>query len=194
MISALLLLALPSIASADTSINGTAEGLTIPLGDGTFMIVGTYRDASGARGTYHGTYTELTTGYTSCRSTGIGEIFCGTSADWPYRCNLISGVVTLRSQGKSVTLYIGSAGLAPPASRVVSGVCLREGTTTTRDTYLMLTNRTDNWPATVEEFSRGYGILAYAVGSLVGTSTPLGGGIYVDSLTLQLGLFGNISD
>jgi hypothetical protein len=183
-------LVIPSAASADTLIDGHAKGQTIALGNGTFLIVGIYRDASGALGIYHGTYREVTTGYTSCRSTGIGGFHCGEPM-FPNRCNLISGVVTLRSQGKSVTLNIGSAGLAPPASRIVSGVCLREGDTATRDTYLMLTNRTDNWPATVEEFSRGYGILAYAIGSLVGTSTPLAprSPVYIDELTLHLGLF-----
>jgi hypothetical protein len=56
----------------------------------------------------------------------------------------------------------------------------------------MVTNRTNVWPATVEEFSRGYGILAWAQGALVGTSSPLGGGrVYAEELALDLGLFGN---
>jgi hypothetical protein len=183
-------LALPSLGAADTFIGGTATGRTLALGNGTFQVVGTYRDAAGEVGTYHGTYTEVTTGYTSCRSTGIGEIFCGTAA-FPYSCNLIAGEITLRSRGRYVTLHIGPASLGPPGSRVQSGVCLREGSAQ-RDTFLMVTNRTNVWPATVEEFSRGYGILAWAQGALVGTSSPLGGGrVYAEELALDLGLFGN---
>jgi hypothetical protein len=185
-------LAIPSLAAADTFINASAAGRTIPLGNGTFQISGTFVDGSGAVGTYVGRYTQLTTGYTSCRATGLSEGNCGTSF-FPYRCNLVSGVVTLRTAGAYVTLNIGSAFFAPPLSRLWSGVCLKEGSTTERDTYLLLTNRTALWPATVEEFSSGYGLLAYAVGSLVGTSTPLGRSASADALTLELGLFGNIS-
>lgn len=99
--------------------------------------------------------------------------------------------MTLRSRGNYVTLRIRAADLGPPGSRLLSGVCVREDGTETRDTFLLLTNRTNVWPATVEEFSHGYGILAFAIGSLVGTSTPLGGGVRADDLALDLGLFEN---
>jgi hypothetical protein len=189
VVALLVMLSLPALAGADTLVAGSAKGHTVALGNGTFQIAGIYRDAAGDVGTYHGTYTELTTGYTSCRSTGIGAIFCGTSA-FPFSCNLISGEMTLRSRGKYVTLHIGPADLGSPGARIQSGVCLRPGSTEL-DAYLMLTNRTNVWPATEEEFSRGYGILAWARGSLVGISSPLGGRAHDDELALDLGLFGN---
>jgi|RhiMethySRZTD1v2_1073278.scaffolds.fasta_scaffold189007_1 hypothetical protein len=183
-------LAIPSLAGAVMFIEGSARGHTIALGDGTYLIVGTYRDATGEVGTYSGRYTEQTTGYTSCRSTGIGSIHCGEPG-FPFRCNLVTGEVTLRSRGKSVTLHIGAAGLGSPAARIQSGVCLQDDSSENRDMFLMLTNRTQVWPATEEEFSRGYGIIAYAEGSLVGSSRPLGGSVLADEFDLDLGLFGN---
>src|SRR5919201_2160312 len=61
-------------AAADVTISGTATGKTIPLGNGSFRIVGTYVDPAtpGVGGVYDGTYTELTSGYTSCND----KIFC----------------------------------------------------------------------------------------------------------------------
>lgn len=137
---------------------------------------------------------ESTTGYNSCRATGIGVIFCDdppVSSGLPYRCNLITGEVTFRSLGgKQITLNIASGGLAPPASRIVSGICQQAADPSIHDTYLLLSNRTDLWPATAEEFSRGYGLHNYALGSMTGVSTPRGNSpVYFDDLALQLNLF-----
>lgn len=187
-------LATASAAGADIGISGNASGVTVRTGDGSYMITGTYIDSLGAPGTYHGTYRETTTGYNSCRATGIGVIFCDDppfSSGLPYRCNLITGEVTFRSLGgKQITLNIASGGLAPPASRIVSGICQEAADPSIHDTYLLLSNRTDLWPATAEEFSRGYGLLNYALGSMVGVSTPRGNSpVYFDDLALQLNLF-----
>jgi hypothetical protein len=191
--SALILAWVPSLARADgpatTTITGQAGGTTVPLGDGNFLIVGTYRDSQGVPGTYLGRYHEVTTGYNSCRSTGVGEIFCG-SPGFPYRCNLIRGEITLRSVGRELNLIIGSAGFFPPAARLQSGICQEEANPAIHDTYLMLLNRVDNFPATDEEFSRGYGLLNEVDGSLIGTSNPVGRSpVYSDDLALQLRLF-----
>jgi hypothetical protein len=189
-----LALAAPSAVSADAQISGHASGMTIRTGDGSYLLVGTYTDALGAPGTYHGSYRESTTGYTSCRGQGIGVIYCDNppfSTGLPYRCNLIAGEITFRSlAGKEITFDIGSGGFAPPDSRIVSGVCQQQADPNVHDTYLLLLNRTNLWPATTEEFSRGYGLLNYAVGSMIGVSSPRGSSpIYADELTLQLNLF-----
>jgi hypothetical protein len=189
--SAAILAGVPSLARADdpsTTITGQASGKTVPLGDGNFLVVGTYRDSLGVPGTYFGRYHEVTTGYNSCRSTGIGEVFCGSSG-FPYRCNLIRGEITLRSVGRVLNLIIGSAGFFPPLSRLQSAICQQEANPAIHDTYLMLANRVANFPATEEEFSRGYGLLDEVRGSLIGTSTPAGGSpVYSDDLALQLTL------
>jgi hypothetical protein len=186
------LAAVPSLARADdptTTITGQASGRTVPLPDGDFLVVGTYSDSQGVSGTYFGRYHEVTTGYNSCRSTGIGEIFCGTPG-FPYRCNLIRGEITLRSVGRVLNLMIGSAGFFPPLARLQSGICQQETNPAIHDTYLMLTNIAHNFPATEEEFSRGYGLLNMVLGSLTGTSTPLGSSpVYSDDLALQLTLY-----
>jgi hypothetical protein len=190
---AVIALALPSAAAANIDIVGHARGFTVPTGGGNYIIVGTYVDSSGAPGTYYGSYHETTTGYASCRGTGIGVINCDNPPYYsglPYRCNLISGSVTFRTiAGKQITFNIGAGGLAPPASRIVSGICQQLANPAVHDTYLLLWNRSDIWPATTEEFSRGFGLLDYALGSLTGTSAPRGNSpVYFDDLSLQLDL------
>ena len=193
--SAATLAGVPSLARADdprglpTTISGQASGITVPLPNGNFLVAGTYRDSLGIPGTYFGRYHEVTTGYNSCRSTGVGEIFCG-SPGFPYRCNLIRGEITLRSVGRVLNLVIGSAGFFQPLSRLQSGICQQEANPAIHDTYLMLLNRVDSFPATEEEFSPGYGLLNEVDGSLTGTSTPVGSSpVYSDNLALQLTLF-----
>jgi len=192
----MLVLSFPAAAGAEITIAGQATGVTVPVGNGGFKFSGTFVDSSGHAGTYHGAYDELTTGYTSCRGVGIGLIYCDNPPYYsglPYRCNLVRGEVTFRSQGgKEITLLIGSGGFAPPQSRIVSGVCQQQADPTLHDTYLLLLNRTAMWPATTEEFSRGYGLLAEAFGSLVGTSAPRGASpVYFDDFALNLNLFSN---
>jgi hypothetical protein len=189
----MLVLAFPAAGGADITITGHASGITVSTGSGTFLVNGKYADAAGNVGTYHGTYTETTTGYSSCRGVGIGQILCDNPPYYtglPYRCNLITGTITFRSSGgKEITYEIGSGGLAPPQSRIVSGVC-QQADPTIHDTYLLLTNRASVWPATTEQFSHGYGPLDFALGSLVGTSTPRGGSpVYSDEFALNLSLF-----
>ncbi len=186
LVVVLAALTITSVAAADTSLAGQVSGHTIPQGNGTYGVVGHYRDASGATGTYVGTYTELSTGYTSCRDSSGAFCAFGSSAGFSYRCNIIVGVITLRSQGRSVTLNIGRADVGPPGSRIQSGVCLRDGDTTTLDTYLMLTNRTTWPPLPGEEFSSRFGIVDYAKGSLIGTSTSRGTGVLTDELAFNL--------
>jgi hypothetical protein len=183
-----LAFALPSVAAADTTISGPALGLTMPQHDGGFRIFGTYRDVNGFPGTYSGSYSYQTTGFDSCRAVGIGSINCGTPT-FPYRCNLILGQVTFRSVGRQVTVFIGAGGFDPPAARLQSGICTQEADPAIHDTYLLLLNRTASQPATTEEFSHGYGILAFALGTMTGTSTPLGASpLYVNRLALNLSL------
>jgi hypothetical protein len=168
--------AAPGVAAADV-ITGTATGKTIPLGNGTFRIVGTYTDAStGVAGRYVGTYVEDTTGYTSCRFIGFGAFFCDRPPD--VTCNLIHGEVTFRSQGKMLTLGIG---VDFPFGRISSAVCLDPTTALIHDVNLELFNG-----RTPAGFSRGYGDIDYAYGTMWGTSTPLAGGGYEDTFSLYI--------
>jgi hypothetical protein len=178
-------------ASADIFISGTATGRTIAVGNGTFRIAGTYVDPAvpNVRGTYSGSYTELTTGYTSCRFLGFGSIHCG---EWPsgpeWRCNLISGELTLSSQGKWVTLQIGNGDVY--RGRVTAGVCLNATNPSIHDVYfLSLAGNPPWWPYAYAGISGGYGPVAGAEAYLTGTSTPLGGGVYADHLTLSAQLY-----
>ncbi len=169
--------AAPGAASAQT-IDGTATGKTIPLGNGSFRIVGTLTDPSapGVVGTYVGTYTEITTGYTSCRFIGFGSIFCDEPSD--FTCNLIEGEVTFRSRGKTVTLAIG---IDFQFGRLASAVCLNPTDPDIHEVHLELVG-------SGEGFSRGYGDLMYAYGGMSGTSTPLGGAVYQDNLSFSITL------
>jgi len=170
--------AVPATASAQFIVlaSGTATGKTIPLRDGTFRIVGTYTDASGARGTYLGTYVEDTTGYTSCPYIGFDEDNC-LFQPAEYQCNRIHGEVTFRSQGKVLTLRIA---IQPWYGRSYSSICLDPTNPETHDVGLWL------FAGTPDDFSRGYGDLNYAYGNMYGTSTPLAGGLYANTFSFQI--------
>lgn len=183
-------LALPAAARAEsiTTVSGEASGMTVPVGHDNYVVVGTYRDSLGFPGTYSGRYHLDTTGYNSCRGVDMGTIYCDNPpyfSGLPYRCNLISGQITLRSLGKKIDLNIGVAFPEQPLNRITSGIC-----PSLHDTYLLMWNRSALWPATTEEFSHGFGPLDLARGSLTGVSTPVGGSpVYLDDLALQLDLY-----
>jgi len=172
--------AAPGAASAQT-INGTATGKTIPLGDGTFRIVGTLRDAStrGVVGTYVGTYVEVTTGYTTCRDPrgvycypkcdGTNYPFCNEGYNI-FSCNYISGSVTVRLRGESSTFRIGGDYIS--MGYRVSVVCLDQNDPEIHEVELFLTDFDyDIEPAT---------------GFLGGTSTPGKGGVYEDAFSFAV--------
>jgi len=168
----------PDVASA-TEVTGSATGKTGPRGNNTFRISGAYADPStGDVGTYVGTCVEDTTGYTSCPLIGTYEVYC--DREWypaAFRCNLIHGEVTFRSQGSMLRLLIGSEF---PLGHATSAVCVDVTNPHIHNVNIELFNGT---PAV---FSRGYGDLTYVYGSLFGTSTPRGRGVYDDSFSLYL--------
>lgn len=170
--------AAPSDATSATTI-GTATGKTRSLGNGTYRISGAYRDPStGAAGTYAGTYVEDTIGYTSCSLTGTYEVYC--DREWNpdvFRCNLIHGEVTFRSQGRMLRLLIGTEF---PLGHFTSAVCLDITDPQIHNVSIALFN------GTPEVFSRGYGDLMYAYGSMFGTSTPRRNGVYEDRSSLMI--------
>jgi hypothetical protein len=171
------LAAAPGAASAQwIQIDGTATGKTIPLGNGTFRIVGTYTDASkpGVAGTYVGTYVETTTGYTSCITTGDAVFLCSEGVPTISSCNLIHGEVTFRSQGRMLTLFIAS----DFSGHLTSGVCLTEDPEIHSVEFRLV--------GLGEGFSRGYGDINFVEGYMAGSSTPLAGGVYEDSFELHL--------
>ena len=131
-----------------------------------------------------------TEGFTSCRATGLSSQNCDQVPEFPSRCNLVTGSVTFVSaDGKKLRLNIGSGGFDPPQSRIVSGICYDPANPSVFDTYLLLSNRSNLVPATTEQFSKGYGLLDFALGSLVGTSTQRGKSqVFTDDLTLQVTL------
>jgi hypothetical protein len=140
---------------------------------------------------YSGTYTELTTGYTSCLD--ISGASCGP-IDLPgntnYRCNPISGELTLASAGKWVTLQIGTRWWFPPHARFNAGICLNVADPRIHDVYLWgLAGAPPSWPCATEGISGGYGPLVGADAQLEGTSRPLGHGVYADSFTLRAQLY-----
>ncbi len=191
LVAGVVVLAAASVASAaDFTIGGQATGKSQQGSDGSYSIKGTYTDADGNVGTYSGKYTMTTKGFTSCRATGLSAVYCDQVPDFPSRCNLVTGNVTFVSaDGKKLKLNIGSGGFAPPDSRIASGVCLDPANPSVFDTYLLLSNRSNLVPATTEQFSKGYGPLDFALGSLVGTSTQRGRSqVFTDDLTLQVTL------
>ena len=176
-------------AAADTTISGTATGITIPQGNGTFWIVGTYIDPAvpGVRGTFLGTYVEETTGYTSCILIGMNANLCPFEAQY-NACNVISGRVTFRSQGKSVTVPITSS----PVQRWDSGVCLDPTDPRIHNVVFadFIYNGNPPPPGTPPyPNARGYGSFADLLFFLSGTSRPIGS-VYLDNFTFQLDLFG----
>jgi hypothetical protein len=168
----------PEAASA-TEITGTATGKTSPRGKGVFRISGAYKDPStDEAGTYAGTYVEDTTGYTSCPLTGTYEVYCDHEVNpAAFRCNLIHGEVTFKSRGRTLTLLIGTEF---PLGHAISAVCLDSTNPQIHNVNLELFNGT---PAL---FSRGYGDLMYAYGTVFGTSTPRGRAAYEDSFRLSI--------
>jgi hypothetical protein len=187
--------ALPAAARAEsvTTVAGEARGMTVPIGHDNYIVVGTFRDSLGFPGTYAGRYHLDTTGYNSCRGIGMGTMYCDNPPYWaglPYRCNLISGQITFRSLGKQIDLNIGVAFPEQPLNRITSGICEQQEDPSLHDTYLLMWNRSTLWPATTEEFSRGFGPLDLARGSMTGISTPVGGApVYLDDLALHLDIY-----
>jgi hypothetical protein len=180
MLLACILAAVAAPSGAATAATtGTATGKTISLGNGTYRISGAYRDpSSGASGTYAGTYVEDTIGYTSCSLTGTYEVYC--DREWnpaAFRCNLIHGTVTFRSQGRMLRLLIGTEF---PLGHFTSAVCLDDTDPQIHNVSIALFN------GTPEAFSRGYGDLMYAYGSMFGTSTPRRNGVYEDRSSLMI--------
>jgi len=176
-------------AAADTTISGTATGITIPQGNGTFRIVGTYVDPAipDVRGSFHGTYVEDTTGYTSCILIGMNSNGCPFEAQY-NACNDITGRVTFTSKGKSVTVPITSS----PVQRWDSGVCLDPTDRRIHNVVFadFIYNGNPPPPGTPPyPDARGYGSFANLLFFLSGTSQPVGS-VYHDNFTFQLDLFG----
>lgn len=161
-------------AAADATISGTATGKTIRLGNGSFRIVGTFVDPAtpGVGGTYKGTYTELTSGYTSCNN----KIFCAA-----FTCNLIAGQLTFSSAGKSVTLNFNSF-LSPQ----FPSVCLDPVDPEVHDVNLWMNNYVGFCGSGIS--SRGYGPVYLSSGGMFGSSRHLAGGVYVDTSSLDISL------
>jgi hypothetical protein len=179
-------------AAADTTISGTAIGITIPQGNGTFRMVGTYVDPAvpDVTGSYEGTFVEVTTGYTSCVLIGSNSNGCVYETQY-NACNLISGQVTFRSQGKSITVPINS----DPFLRWTSGVCLDPTDPRIHNVVLVdLVYNGNSPPPGTPPYpdARGYGRFANLEWFLSGTSQPAGS-VYHDNFTFQLHLFGFLS-
>jgi hypothetical protein len=169
------------VASADVvSIGGDAAGRTIPLGNGTFRVVGTFSSAdTSAKGNYNATYVEDTVGYTSCDRLGFGVLDCFLDPA-AHQCNLIHGQITVNTSGNSVSLPIGADGF----QRVTSAVCLDPDHP---GQYVVhLDSAVDTLPPGGVE-TKGYGTFTTVFGHLTGTAAPLGN-VYADSLTLGLTL------
>lgn len=154
-----------------TSIVANARGVTIPLPNGTFKLVGVFTADDGMVGTYAGEYVEETTGYTSCLDTFGGS---GPSC-WvtpPPRCNRVIGEITFRFRGETAHFLIRN-GATSATWRFRSGVCLGVADPSVHGVDLWLIH-------SLVQFSqdpRGY---------MHGTSRPLGGGVYADDFSLRL--------
>jgi hypothetical protein len=172
IIAALAMFTLVASAQADITLSGTAEGITTLAPDGSFKMSGTYTDPSVPQGfgLYTGSYTELTTGYTSC-SDPLGFFCFYNPDDIRSHCNIISGQITFHSGLKLVTVFFGSP------LHVLPVVCQLPGTTE-RLLSLPLFNQ---WNAPLEPSGRGYGPLAMAHGEMDGTSIPLRMNTYADT-------------
>jgi hypothetical protein len=211
--AAVAMLGLTGIASAaEITVSGTATGRTIPIGDSAYRMIGTWRDASGAVGTYNATVHTVAAAdiggqqypaggtpddFTSCPFVFFGTIGCipppvlaAEGDPYPnrnFRCNLLEGSITVRSRGKELTLAIGSGNVFRP--RVHAAVCTSLADPAIHETDLEMSRIVDSFPVGTDEFNRGYGPLAIAEGSLRGISTPLGGGgVYSDTMELNLRL------
>jgi hypothetical protein len=91
---------------AASAITGTAKGIELPQGDGTYTLQGTWTDSvTGTNGTYTGTLNNQGD-YTTCL-----PIFAGCTPNTPpafQHCNLVHGEITFRAQGNSFTFFISS--------------------------------------------------------------------------------------
>jgi hypothetical protein len=123
-------------------------------------------------GLYTASYTELTTGYTSC-SDPLGEFCLLYPNDIASHCNIISGQITFQSGMKLITVLFSTP------LHAFDVVCQLPGTTT-RLYSLPLFNI---W-APGETSSRGYGQLSVAQGYMVGNSVPLKKDAYADTFNL----------
>jgi hypothetical protein len=106
----IIALALVTTASADYAVlfGGTASVRIVPLPNNEYRIVGTYTDSvTGVPGSFTGTYTDFGGDYSTCLRPG-GAGLCN--------CNIVSGTMTLRAPGSSVTLPIRS--VTPQESQV----------------------------------------------------------------------------
>jgi hypothetical protein len=159
----------PAPGSASTTVQGTAQGVTISNGDGTYRLTGTFEDAgTGAHGTYQGTLVNIGD-YTTCNGNhGIGCILDPATGQIIGNCNVVAGQVTFREQGQSWVTPISST--FRTGSHVAS-VCARLGDPAVHDLYLDLAGSTFN--PEVDTF-----------GFIGGVSTPLGA-IYRDAWTFR---------
>ncbi len=176
-------------AAADITIRGTATGKTIPLGNGTFRMVGTYVDpaAPDVTGSYQGTYVEETTGYTSCVIGGMYSDACAYRQEF-NACNLISGQITFTSDGKSITVPISYSGVL----RWNSGVCLDPTDPQIHNFVLVAFVYNGNPPAPGTPpypDARGYGTFWNLDWLAFGTSRSVGS-VYRDTFTFYIDLFG----
>ena len=176
-------------AAADTTISGTATGITIPQGNGTFRMVGTYVDptAPDVTGSYQGTYVQETTGYTSCVLIGMNSNGCAYNTQF-NACNLITGQVTFTSEGKSITVPISYSWVL----RLASGVCLDPTDAHIHNVVLVAFVYNGNPPAPGTPpypDARGYGTFWNLDWLAIGTSRPVGS-VYRDTFTFGINLFG----
>jgi hypothetical protein len=136
IVSAMTVLALvfAATAQADWTFTGSAKGITMQMGDGTYKILGTYTDpyAPNGFGHYSGTYTAQGD-FTSC----VNIFFCRDPTSALSHCNGASGEVTFQSGVRLVTVFISSN---PSATVFVPGLCQLPDTTT-RVPYLKLFNQ-----------------------------------------------------
>jgi hypothetical protein len=106
MLLALALLTLTASTAAAES--PSISGVLVRQGDG-YIVNG----ALPGVGSFHGTLTELTTGFNSCPWGGTTSAFCIFTAPGvpPYNCNLLGGAVTLNFQGTIYEGFVGPDGL-----------------------------------------------------------------------------------
>jgi hypothetical protein len=181
-------------AAADivvTNLSGTASGIRVPQGNGTFRIAGTWTSPAFpyAVGTYRGTYTEgLPADYTSCNNLTTLGTCVGNSA-----CNLITGQMTLSIAGNSLSLPIGSISLGKPRPQQAS-VCLDPVDPSVLDVDVRGSNYSGGC-ISAGVFGSGpvWGSVYFAALIMTGTSRPLGDGVYSDSYTLSLQTFSGCS-
>jgi hypothetical protein len=131
-------------AQESIRVDGTATGRVVPLGSGSFRLVGTFVDsATGQRGSFVGSFVETTTGYISSR----GQTGHPLSTPDP-RCNHLSGEITIRlTDGVRFVAVISD--LSPiPFERTHSAICLSLTNPAERELYVEFYDpRPDRGPA-----------------------------------------------